>query len=60
MSPQAALAPRARSRQCPHCESHYVARSRRQGIWHWPLIRLLGVHLYRCTECWRRFHAFGR
>jgi hypothetical protein len=51
---------RARQRQCPHCESVYVARSRRQGIWGMPVIRLFGVHRYRCTECWQRFHGFGR
>lgn len=55
------LAPRARPRprQCPRCESEYIARSRRQGIWGLPLIRLLRIHIYRCTECWRRFHGIG-
>jgi DNA-directed RNA polymerase subunit RPC12/RpoP len=50
---------RARPRQCPHCESVYIARSRRQGIWGLPLVRLLRIHIYRCTECWRRFHGVG-
>ena len=50
---------RARSRHCPHCESEYVARSHRQGIWGLPLIRLLRIHKYRCTECWRHFRGFG-
>lgn len=58
---ESALVPQARrrTRQCPHCESEYVTRSRRQGIWALPLIRLLRIHIYRCTECWRRFHGVG-
>jgi hypothetical protein len=50
---------RSRQRQCPHCESVYVTRSRRQGVWNLPLVRLLRIHIFRCTECWRRFHGLG-
>ena len=51
---------RSKPRTCPYCDSTYVARSRRQGLWGMPVVRLLGVHVYRCTECWRRFRAFQR
>lgn len=51
---------RSNERTCPYCDSSYVARSRRQGLWGLPVVRLLGVHVYRCTECWRRFRAFQR
>jgi len=57
---ETALRPRTRERNCPYCESQYVARSRRQGVWGLPFLRLLGVHVYRCTQCWRRFRAFAR
>ncbi|HEX6245778.1 MAG TPA: hypothetical protein VFZ61_32865 [Polyangiales bacterium] len=60
MEQTTSLSPRARARVCPHCESEYVARSRRQGFWGLPVIRLLGVHRYRCTECWRHFYGFSR
>jgi DNA-directed RNA polymerase subunit RPC12/RpoP len=56
----ATLLARSKPRTCPYCESTYVARSRRQGLWGMPVLRLLGVHVYRCTECWRRFRAFQR
>jgi DNA-directed RNA polymerase subunit RPC12/RpoP len=56
----ATLLARSKTRKCPYCESTYVARSRRQGLWGMPVVRLLGVHVYRCTECWRRFRAFQR
>jgi len=59
---QTSLAPRSltRPRQCPHCRSTAVARSRRQGIWSLPLLRLTRIHIYRCQDCWHRFHGVGR
>jgi hypothetical protein len=54
------LAPHAHTRLCPHCDSHYVARSHRQGIWGLPLLRFLGVRRFRCTNCWQRFVGFSR
>jgi len=60
-SPEAEASTLSRKpRTCPHCDSTYVARSRRQGLWGMPVVRLLGVHIYRCTECWRRFHGIQR
>lgn len=55
-----AVARRASARQCPHCASEYVARSRHRGIWGLPLLRLLRVYRYRCTECWRHFYGVSR
>lgn len=60
MEQTSSLAPRLRPRVCPHCDSEYVARSRRQGFCGLPLIRLLRVYRYRCTECWRHFYGFSR
>jgi DNA-directed RNA polymerase subunit RPC12/RpoP len=54
------IAPRVRLRQCPHCDSEYVTRSRHQGFLALFPIRWLRLHRYRCTECWRRFYGFSR
>lgn len=54
------IIPRSAPRICPHCESEYVTHSRRQGILALPLIRLLRICRYRCTDCWRHFYGFSR
>ncbi len=45
-------------RQCPHCGSYDVKRSRRGGLLQIPL-RLLLLRRYRCMECWNSFFAYA-
>ena len=60
MHSSTSLVSRPQPRTCPHCDSEYVARSRRRGFMGLPLLRLLRVYRYRCTECWRTFYGFAR
>jgi DNA-directed RNA polymerase subunit RPC12/RpoP len=53
-------APAGRARRCPHCRGMAVTRSRRQGIWGLFILRWTRIHLYRCVDCWKRFHGLGR
>lgn len=50
--------PRAhRSRECPRCESHSVARARTRGVLAQTMKHLLGLRPYRCLDCLHRFVA---
>jgi hypothetical protein len=45
-------------RSCPHCGSHKVRLSIRQGVFDW-LVSVLMLSPCRCRGCRRRFYRFG-
>jgi predicted RNA-binding Zn-ribbon protein involved in translation (DUF1610 family) len=44
---------------CPYCKSTEIARSHRRGPLEKYLLNLIGVRVYRCDDCARRFYAFA-
>src|SRR6185295_16019255 len=42
-------------RECPRCKGQYVLRSRSQTALGRRVLRLLGLRMYRCDDCWHRF-----
>ena len=42
-------------RECPHCKSHDIRRSRRVGLWEGFFVRIILRAPYRCNACKSRF-----
>lgn len=46
-------------RECPHCGSQEIARSRRHGALESLLKATLRLRPYRCQECGERFFGYA-
>jgi YgiT-type zinc finger domain-containing protein len=57
--PRFALGMTGRGAHCPRCNSSKIHRSRRKGLVDRSLLRVLGVHAYRCKECDERYYSLG-
>lgn len=44
---------------CPHCNSKYIHRSKRRGIFELSVLALVPIKPFRCEECDRRFYSLA-
>jgi DNA-directed RNA polymerase subunit RPC12/RpoP len=44
---------------CPHCNSKYIHRSKRRGIFELSVLSLVPIRPFRCEDCDRRFYWFA-
>ena len=42
---------------CPHCNSKYIHRSKRRGIFELSVLSLVPIRPFPCEACDRRFYA---
>jgi hypothetical protein len=57
--PRLGLGMRGRGAHRPSCSSSKVRRSKRNGVVERGLLKVLGVHAYRCEECDERYLSFA-
>ena len=44
---------------CPRCNSKYIHRSRRRGIFELSVLSLVPIRPFRCEDCDRRFYRIA-
>jgi hypothetical protein len=48
------------NRSCPNCAGSDLRRSHRRNVLERYILRMIGLHPYRCTDCDERFYARSR